>query len=231
MRAESICDGCGKRAPMEAGALGTWHKPRDWYERSDADGIQTACSRECIEKIAKASGKTAKSPQPSSLLNRTEAAAYLGLRPQTLATWACVQRYPFWWLAVLLVFVAGSLCCNSLGAEPDPLGTLLAAIREVESSGGRDKGDGDDGAALGPYQIHRDYWTDSGVPGRWEDCRSEPYARRVVLGYWRRYEPAALARVNAEVLARCHNGGWNWRKKATTMAYWRKVRKMMGDSY
>lgn len=59
MAAESICDGCGKRAPMEKGALGTWHKPRHWYERSDDHGIQTACSRQCIEKIAKESGKTA----------------------------------------------------------------------------------------------------------------------------------------------------------------------------
>lgn len=57
MAAEIICDGCGKRAPMETGNLGTWHKPRHWYERSDDDGIQSACSRECIEKVAKATGK------------------------------------------------------------------------------------------------------------------------------------------------------------------------------
>lgn len=59
MAAESICDGCGKRAPMVKGELGTWHKPHSWFERSDKDGIQTACSRECIEKIAEKSGKTA----------------------------------------------------------------------------------------------------------------------------------------------------------------------------
>jgi hypothetical protein len=58
MAAESICDGCGKRAPMEQGSLGTWHKPRHWFERRDDDGIQTACSRECIDKIAEKSGKS-----------------------------------------------------------------------------------------------------------------------------------------------------------------------------
>jgi hypothetical protein len=58
MAAESICDGCGKRAAMVAGQDGRWHKPRPWFERSDNDGIQTACSRECIEKIAKETGKT-----------------------------------------------------------------------------------------------------------------------------------------------------------------------------
>lgn len=58
MAAESICDGCGKRAPMVAGLNGQWFKPRSWFQRSDEDGIQTACSRECIDKIAEKSGKT-----------------------------------------------------------------------------------------------------------------------------------------------------------------------------
>ena len=58
MAAESICDGCGKRAPMVSSRNGSWHKPATWYERSDNDGVQTACSRECIDKIAAKSGKT-----------------------------------------------------------------------------------------------------------------------------------------------------------------------------
>jgi hypothetical protein len=44
---------------MIAGRDGRWHKPRSWYERTDEDGTQTACSRECIEKIAEKTGKTA----------------------------------------------------------------------------------------------------------------------------------------------------------------------------
>lgn len=58
MAAEVICDGCGKRTIMDFGQDGNWHKPRYWYERSDKDGIQTACSRECIDKIAEKTGKT-----------------------------------------------------------------------------------------------------------------------------------------------------------------------------
>lgn len=58
MAAEAICDGCGKRAPMFYGADRNWHKPAQWFERSDDDGPQTACSRECIDKIAEKSGKT-----------------------------------------------------------------------------------------------------------------------------------------------------------------------------
>ncbi len=58
MAAEIICDGCGKREKMIAGKLGNWHKPDDWYQRSDDEGIQTACSRKCIRKIAAKTGKT-----------------------------------------------------------------------------------------------------------------------------------------------------------------------------
>ena len=58
MACEFICDGCGKREKAEQGN-NNWFKPRLWFERSDKDGIQTACSRECIEKIAEKSGKTA----------------------------------------------------------------------------------------------------------------------------------------------------------------------------
>lgn len=57
MACEYICDGCGKR--QRAASNGTsWFKPGSWFERSDSDGIQTACSRECIDGIAKKSGKT-----------------------------------------------------------------------------------------------------------------------------------------------------------------------------
>ncbi len=57
MACEYICDGCGKRAPAFHNNR-DWFKPRDWFERSDDDGIQTACSRECIEKVAATTNKT-----------------------------------------------------------------------------------------------------------------------------------------------------------------------------
>jgi len=54
------CDGCGKEAPgIRYGEHNhEWLKPHSWFQRSDKDGIQDACSRECIEKIAEKSGKT-----------------------------------------------------------------------------------------------------------------------------------------------------------------------------
>jgi len=58
MACEFICDECKKRAPGSFNTMGQWFKPHDWYERSDKEGIQTACSRECIKKIAEKTGKT-----------------------------------------------------------------------------------------------------------------------------------------------------------------------------
>ena len=55
-----ICDGCGKeeRGMRFSEADGGWFKPAKWYARSDKDGEQVACSRECIVTVAKKTGKT-----------------------------------------------------------------------------------------------------------------------------------------------------------------------------
>lgn len=58
MSAKFICDGCGKEAPAFSGYDGAWHKPPSWYQRSDEDGIQDACSRDCIDRIAVKTGKS-----------------------------------------------------------------------------------------------------------------------------------------------------------------------------
>lgn len=53
-----VCDGCGKEAAGSFNRLGSSFKPDSWFSRSDDDGTQMACSRECIDKIAAATGKT-----------------------------------------------------------------------------------------------------------------------------------------------------------------------------
>lgn len=52
------CDGCGVKCEGEFGRGGEAFKPRHWYQRSDESGVQMACSRPCIDKIAAKSGKT-----------------------------------------------------------------------------------------------------------------------------------------------------------------------------
>lgn len=57
MACKFICDGCGKEEPATQTHT-DFHKPRLWFQRSDKDGIQVACSRDCIEKISEKTGKT-----------------------------------------------------------------------------------------------------------------------------------------------------------------------------
>ncbi|MGB0972439.1 MAG: hypothetical protein ACPGVG_15995 [Mycobacterium sp.] len=61
MSAEIKCDGCGTTAPMTwwpGNVSAGWQKPSNWFQRGDSSGIQDACSRECIQRIADESGKT-----------------------------------------------------------------------------------------------------------------------------------------------------------------------------
>jgi len=104
-------------------------------------------------------------------------------------------------------------------------GPLLDAMTLVESGGRLNPPDGDNGRSIGPLQIQRAYWQDANMPAGWyEDCRDATYARCVVEAYWRRYEPAALARLDYQTLARVHNGGPRGASKRATLGYWHKVR-------
>ncbi|MFN0008021.1 MAG: hypothetical protein ACKVXR_08955 [Planctomycetota bacterium] len=108
------------------------------------------------------------------------------------------------------------------------LDEIFAALRQVETGGSKSGGRrsvGDGGKAIGPLQIHRAYWQDSGVPGRFEDCRELSYARKVALAYWRRYCPKALEALDAETLARVHNGGPKGARKESTKVFWSKVER------
>ena len=122
----------------------------------------------------------------------------------------------FFW-GVLLV-----LCDVTRGADLRP---LFDAIRQVETGNMRNPAAavGDQGRSIGPYQIQRAYWKDSGVPGRYEQVRERAYAERVMVGYWKRYQPDALKRGDFETLARAHNGGGHFSRRLTD-GYWRKVR-------
>lgn len=53
-----VCDGCGCQEEGFFNGNGDAVKPRHWFQRSDKEGVQMACSRTCIDKVAKQSGKT-----------------------------------------------------------------------------------------------------------------------------------------------------------------------------
>ena len=132
-------------------------------------------------------------------------------------------------MLVQSVTILSAVAAVAHAASPD-IERLLDAIRAVETggkaNGGRDAV-GDNGRALGPYQIWRSYWLDSRIGGRYEDVRDPAVARKCVLAYWRRYAPWALRAGNLEVLARVHNGGPHGASNPRTRSYWMRVRKAL----
>jgi hypothetical protein len=105
---------------------------------------------------------------------------------------------------------------------------ILTGLRVAETGGCPMEGRqavGDHGRAIGPFQIHEAYWRDSGIPGRFEDCRDTAYARSVVVAFWKRYCPEALAALDAEVLVRVHNGGPDGAGRECTERFWRKFER------
>ena len=103
---------------------------------------------------------------------------------------------------------------------------LLDAMYTVESSRGKITV-GDNGKAIGPYQIWREYWKDAvefdkTIGGKYEDCMNKAYAEKIVRAYWKRYAPKGA---KIEQLARIHNGGPRGHLNANTIKYWNKIKK------
>ena len=111
----------------------------------------------------------------------------------------------------------------ALPAYSAPPESFWRALHHVETSGRLGPIRGDNGAALGPLQIHRVYFQDSGVNGSYSQVADLAFARRVATAYFKRYAPRAWAAGDVVTLARVHNGGPSGHRKAATLAYARKV--------
>jgi hypothetical protein len=103
---------------------------------------------------------------------------------------------------------------------------LLDAIAQAESRG-NSVSVGDSGRAAGMYQIHRPYWADGtrilGVDWDYRDAQDPQKARQVVRAYLSHYgRGKALLDV-----ARIHNGGPKGDEKETTLAYARKIERIL----
>jgi len=120
-----------------------------------------------------------------------------------------------------------------LDAYRAELRPLLDAIRQVESGGNNDAV-GDNGNAIGAYQIWRGYWQDAtdwckDISGSYESCHVRWYAERCMVAYWHRYARRALKDGDYETLARIHNGGPKGHRKDATLGYWAKVSELLED--
>lgn len=135
---------------------------------------------------------------------------------------------PYFGVRVCLAASLGVLLATrSCAEQPVPRhfthAEILHAIRWVETSDRTNPPDGDDGRAIGPYQIHRLYWQDARLPGDYQECHRREYAERVITAYMQRWVPEAWRNCDAEAIARTHNGGPRGRSKGQTDRYWARV--------
>ena len=109
---------------------------------------------------------------------------------------------------------------------------LLNAICDAESHGNVNAV-GDNGKAIGAFQIHKIYVDDvnnfSSVKYTYEDRKNKEKSKAIVKAYLehygKNYEKKTGKKATNEVLARIHNGGPNGWKKDATKKYWNKVEK------
>ena len=134
------------------------------------------------------------------------------------------------WTALILLLNATILLSAQTATAATASGidnNLIKAIHQVETSGRLGPIKGDNGAALGPLQIHKAYHADSGIPGPYSQCADYDYSVRVFKAYMARYATVRRLgrKATAQDIARIHNGGPNGYKRNSTLAYWAKVKK------
>jgi len=104
----------------------------------------------------------------------------------------------------------------------------------IVESDNNDNAVGDNGNALGRYQIWKIYWQDAvefdpSIGGEYEDVTNPDYARKIVEAYMSRY--ATKKRLGHEPtfedMARIHNGGPNGHKKDSTDIYWNRFEPVL----
>lgn len=99
---------------------------------------------------------------------------------------------------------------------------FITAIRQVETGDSKNKGEfavGDQGRSIGPFQIQKSCWKDSGVQFDYECCNYYLPSLMVIIGYFMRWCPNAFSRGDWSTCARIWNGGPKGHKKDATMAY------------
>jgi len=132
------------------------------------------------------------------------------------------MKLPAVWLIVLVPAWFAATPAPAAAVNPDDIERLLDAIARIESQCDPNAV-GDDGRALGAYQIHRVYWEDGtellGVDWPHRDATDPKKARRVVKAYLLHYGKGK----SLIEMARIHNGGPHGCRKKATFPYARKI--------
>ena len=129
-------------------------------------------------------------------------------------------------LLILLLFIINDIYAYD----------VYDAIKEVESRGDC-KSIGDNGKAVGAYQIHEIYVKDANrisgksytLEDRYDEKKSLEIVKIVTTYYGIYYKKKTGKEVTPEIIARIHNGGalgWN---KSSTISYWNKVKSKLNE--
>ena len=125
-------------------------------------------------------------------------------------------------LMLVLVCSLASAGTDEAARDVEELELLLDAIAQVESNGNA-TAVGDDGKALGMYQIHRAYWKDGtrllDVAWEYAHATDPEKARTVVRAYLLHYGRGK----SLLDMARIHNGGPRGHRKQATLKYARRI--------
>lgn len=143
-------------------------------------------------------------------------------------------RNPAKWVILL----AAAACVSFTTQSPEYL-AFKDALIATETGSVTNKylavKDGDNGEAIGVFQIHYAYWLDTvgldtNIVGNYEQCRDFAYASRVVDAYLMHYGSNDIASGNWERLARIHNGGPYGVEKDATRKFWLKVKNTLNGN-
>jgi len=144
--------------------------------------------------------------------------------------------------AIILCFALQGLAdAKVVRAKNDEITNVInkaiPILYEKESSSGKNKNDGDNGKAIGPFQIWEIYWQDAvncdkSIGGNYQDCRKYEYAEKIVKAYLRCY----INKENPTIKDACylHNAGpgrgkHSIKAKQRVADYWRDCQRIMKE--
>jgi hypothetical protein len=144
-----------------------------------------------------------------------------------------MNRVSIYTVIAYMTMCLGSPCSAKADLDWERFFTALEAVE----TGGKDDPDnvvGDNGKAIGRYQIHKVYWEDAvkfdpSIGGKYEDCTNPTYARKIVRAYLLRYGKKLVedgSDAAAASLARVHNGGPKGSTKKATEGYGTKFLRL-----
>lgn len=128
-------------------------------------------------------------------------------------------------------FLIFGLFCPFLAlSEPIPP-KFFDVLGQVESNNS-DSAVGDDGKAIGRYQIWRIYYEDAkefdkSISFSYKSVTNKANAEKVITSYLNRYGKKFIQNNDWVSLARIHNGGPNGYRNPATLGYGRKFQKVM----